>query len=73
MAWFAVPTQVADPAAATAATATWAVAEVESGGSFLAPAVLTGVKPGMRVLEDETFGPVLCVVVSSLDAQWMVC
>jgi succinate-semialdehyde dehydrogenase/glutarate-semialdehyde dehydrogenase len=28
------------------------------GGLFFSPTVLAGVKPGMRVLEEETFGPV---------------
>ncbi|RDI94593.1 NAD-dependent succinate-semialdehyde dehydrogenase [Meiothermus sp. QL-1] len=28
------------------------------GGLFYAPTVLTGIKPGMRILEEETFGPV---------------
>lgn len=28
------------------------------GGLMYAPTVLTGVKPGMRILEEETFGPV---------------
>lgn len=28
------------------------------GGLFFAPTVLSGVRPGMRVLEEETFGPV---------------
>jgi succinate-semialdehyde dehydrogenase / glutarate-semialdehyde dehydrogenase len=28
------------------------------GGLFFSPTVLTGVRPGMRVLEEETFGPV---------------
>ncbi|KAG2434268.1 hypothetical protein HXX76_007993 [Chlamydomonas incerta] len=60
-----VAEQVADPSAATAAAASWVSAEAESGGAFLAPAVLTGVQPGMRVLEEETFGPVLCVVAVS--------
>ncbi|KAG2447389.1 hypothetical protein HYH02_007717 [Chlamydomonas schloesseri] len=58
-----VPEQVADPA--TAAAATWGAAAEESGGSFMPPAVLTHLRPGMRVLEEETFGPVLCVVAVS--------
>ncbi|MGC4023812.1 MAG: NAD-dependent succinate-semialdehyde dehydrogenase [Mesorhizobium sp.] len=32
------------------------------GGTFYEPTVLTGVKPGMRILEEETFGPVAPVV-----------
>ena len=41
---------------------------VEGPGSFYAPTVLTGVGPGMAVVEDETFGPVAAVqVVDSFD------
>ena len=37
-------------------------------GWFYAPTVLTGVRPGMRVEQEEIFGPVLSVIaVSSLD------
>ncbi len=31
-------------------------------GNFVGPTVFTGVKPGMRVYEDEIFGPVLCIM-----------
>ena len=34
---------------------------VEGPGFFYPPTVLTGVKPGMTVVEDETFGPVAAV------------
>jgi acyl-CoA reductase-like NAD-dependent aldehyde dehydrogenase len=38
------------------------------GGWFYQPTVLAGVKPGMRVEQEEIFGPVLSVIrVSSLD------
>jgi len=42
-------------------------AQVKTGGRVLgglmyAPTVLTGVRPGMRILEEETFGPVAPVV-----------
>ncbi len=41
---------------------------VEGPGSFYAPTVLTGVRPGMAVVEEETFGPVAAVqVVDSFD------
>jgi acyl-CoA reductase-like NAD-dependent aldehyde dehydrogenase len=41
---------------------------VEGPGFFYPPTVLTGVKPGMAVLEEETFGPVAAVqVVDSFD------
>jgi acyl-CoA reductase-like NAD-dependent aldehyde dehydrogenase len=32
-------------------------------GAFYAPAVLTGVTPGMRIMREEIFGPVLPIVV----------
>jgi acyl-CoA reductase-like NAD-dependent aldehyde dehydrogenase len=35
-------------------------------GSFLAPTVLAGVRPGMRVLDEEVFGPV-CAVQGARD------
>ncbi|WP_316396148.1 aldehyde dehydrogenase [Bradyrhizobium sp. 33ap4] len=34
---------------------------VESGGNFMAPAILTDVTPSMQVWRDEVFGPVLAV------------
>ena len=41
---------------------------VEGPGSFYPPTVLTGVRPGMAVVEEETFGPVAAVqVVDSFD------
>ena len=43
-------------------------APVEGPGSFYPPTVLTGVRPGMAVVEEETFGPVAAVqVVGSFD------
>ncbi|MFE2985680.1 aldehyde dehydrogenase [Streptomyces sp. NPDC059262] len=33
----------------------------ELGGFFVRPTVLTGVRPGMRVVDEEVFGPVLTV------------
>jgi len=43
-------------------------ASVEGPGSFYPPTVLTGVRPGMAVVEEETFGPVAAVqVVDSFD------
>lgn len=32
------------------------------GGRFFAPSVVTGVRPGMRVLTEETFGPLAAIV-----------
>jgi acyl-CoA reductase-like NAD-dependent aldehyde dehydrogenase len=41
---------------------------VEGPGSYYPPTVLTGVRPGMAVVEEETFGPVAAVqVVDSFD------
>ncbi|MDP9020643.1 MAG: aldehyde dehydrogenase family protein, partial [Actinomycetota bacterium] len=43
-------------------------APVEGPGSFYPPTVLTGVTPGMAVVEEETLGPVAAVqVVDSFD------
>jgi malonate-semialdehyde dehydrogenase (acetylating)/methylmalonate-semialdehyde dehydrogenase len=37
-------------------------------GNFVAPTLFAGVKPGMRIYDEEIFGPVLCVVeVDTLD------
>jgi acyl-CoA reductase-like NAD-dependent aldehyde dehydrogenase len=33
----------------------------ERNGSVIAPAVLTGTKPGMKVRDEEVFGPVVCI------------
>jgi malonate-semialdehyde dehydrogenase (acetylating)/methylmalonate-semialdehyde dehydrogenase len=44
------------------------VPPVDSDGFFLGCSLLDGVEPGMKVYDDEIFGPVLCVVrVPSLD------
>ena len=43
-------------------------AKVEGPGSFYPPTVVTGVRPGMALVEEETFGPVAAVqVVDSFD------
>ena len=34
-------------------------------GNFVGPTILSGVKPGMSVYDQEIFGPVLCVVAAS--------
>ncbi|WP_068635072.1 CoA-acylating methylmalonate-semialdehyde dehydrogenase [Thauera butanivorans] len=37
-------------------------------GNFVAPTLFSGVKPGMRIYDEEIFGPVLCTLaVDSLD------
>jgi len=38
-------------------------------GLFYTPTVLTGVKPGMRVMEEETFGPVAPITPFATDAD----
>lgn len=41
---------------------------VPAGGNFVGPTILSNVKPGMRVAQDEIFGPVLSVMhVDTLD------
>jgi succinate-semialdehyde dehydrogenase/glutarate-semialdehyde dehydrogenase len=35
---------------------------LDNGGNFFEPTVLTGVKPGMPVYDEETFGPVAAVI-----------
>lgn len=43
-------------------------AKVEHGGQtneadlFIAPTILSGMKPDMRIMQEEIFGPILCVV-----------
>ncbi|HEY2706108.1 MAG TPA: aldehyde dehydrogenase family protein [Candidatus Dormibacteraeota bacterium] len=38
-------------------------------GHFVAPALVTGVAPAMRVAREEIFGPVLCVLRAADDAE----
>lgn len=40
-----------------------------SGGSFYAPTVLTGVRGGMKILEEETFGPVAPILTFTDETQ----
>ena len=48
-------------------------AKLEAGGTFdglfYQPTVLSGVKPGMRVFDEETFGPVANIVTYRSDAE----
>jgi succinate-semialdehyde dehydrogenase/glutarate-semialdehyde dehydrogenase len=39
------------------------------GGRFFDPTVLTGVEPGMRILKEETFGPVAPIVRFETEAE----
>jgi succinate-semialdehyde dehydrogenase/glutarate-semialdehyde dehydrogenase len=40
-----------------------------SNGLYFAPTVLTGVKPGMAIAQEETFGPVAPVMAFTTDAE----
>ena len=48
------------------------VAKVEGGGQYYEPTVLLGVGPGMRVWEEEVFGPVLCITAFDTDDDAVV-
>ena len=37
-------------------------APIEGPGYFLGPTLFTGVRPGMRIEQEEVFGPVLCII-----------
>merc|ERR1719343_390440 len=41
--------------------------EGDVGGAFFAPAILTGVKPGMPAFDQEIFGPVITIVEAESD------
>lgn len=56
-----VERHVADAVAKGAVAAVGGVRRADLGELFYAPTVLTGVAPGMDVMRDETFGPVLPV------------
>jgi acyl-CoA reductase-like NAD-dependent aldehyde dehydrogenase len=56
-----VERHVADALAHGAVAATGGARRSDLGELFYAPTVLTGVTPGMEVMRDETFGPVLAV------------
>ncbi|HSV52822.1 MAG TPA: CoA-acylating methylmalonate-semialdehyde dehydrogenase, partial [Burkholderiaceae bacterium] len=38
-------------------------------GNFVGPTIFSGVKPGMRIYDEEIFGPVLCLVAADTLAQ----
>jgi benzaldehyde dehydrogenase (NAD) len=48
-------------------------AKLEAGGTFdglfYKPTVLSGVKPGMRVFDEETFGPVVNLITFNTDEE----
>jgi succinate-semialdehyde dehydrogenase / glutarate-semialdehyde dehydrogenase len=39
--------------------------KIDQEGNFMKPAILTGVKPGMRCYEEEVFGPVISIITFS--------
>lgn len=51
-----------DDAVARGATLRTGGQAVEQGGTWYPPTILTGVKPEMRVMQEETFGPVIPVM-----------
>mgnify|MGYP001249289138 CR=1 FL=1 len=47
--------------------------EIPKGsGFFYPPTLLSGVKPGMRVFDEEVFGPVLCIIQASDEQEAVV-
>lgn len=68
-----------DDARDLGATVHTADVAVPSAGSWIAPTVVTGVAPGMRIVDEEIFGPVVAVqtfddedeaVASANDSRW---
>ena len=57
-----VEDQIADAVAKGARVEAGGMRRGNGKGLFFAPTVLTGVRPGMRIWEEETFGPVLPVI-----------
>jgi gamma-glutamyl-gamma-aminobutyraldehyde dehydrogenase len=53
---------VADGAEIVEGSTERAVVDAHPGGSYVAPTILTGVTPGMRIEQQEVFGPVLSVI-----------
>ncbi|WP_168625618.1 aldehyde dehydrogenase [Cryobacterium sp. BB307] len=53
---------VADGAEIVEGSTERAVVDAHPGGSYIAPTILTGVTPGMRIEQQEVFGPVLSVI-----------
>merc|ERR1712060_456141 len=43
--------------------------EGDTGGAFLAPTVLTDVKPGMVAFDKEIFGPVIAIIEAASEEQ----
>ncbi|MFT3964941.1 MAG: aldehyde dehydrogenase family protein [Sphingobium sp.] len=57
-----VAAQIADAVAGGAVIHSGGAVETLDGGLYLRPTVLTGVTPGMAIMTEETFGPVIPVV-----------
>jgi acyl-CoA reductase-like NAD-dependent aldehyde dehydrogenase len=64
-------TQLVDDAAANGAELLCGGPREIAGfpGKFIAPTILTGVEPGMRIMREEIFGPVLPVTVVADEAE----
>ena len=41
----------------------------DAPGNYVRPTVLTGVNPHMRIMQEETFGPIACITRVSSDAE----
>ncbi len=46
-----------------------ATSESDTPGNYVRPTVLVGVNPSMRIMQQETFGPIACVTRVDSDAQ----
>ncbi|MEX5729141.1 acyl-CoA reductase-like NAD-dependent aldehyde dehydrogenase [Rhodovulum iodosum] len=58
-----------DEAVAAGATAHIAPMEADDGGAYLTPQILTGVTHDMRVMRDESFGPVVGIMAVKDDEE----
>ena len=43
--------------------------ESDDGGTYVTPQILTGVDHNMRIMKDETFGPVVCIMPVANDEE----
>jgi acyl-CoA reductase-like NAD-dependent aldehyde dehydrogenase len=51
-----------DEAVESGATAHIKAFKNDDGGTYVTPQILTGVDHNMRIMKDETFGPVVCIM-----------
>jgi succinate-semialdehyde dehydrogenase / glutarate-semialdehyde dehydrogenase len=58
-----VQAQIDDAVAGGATVLTGGKVETLGGGKYLRPTVLTGVTPAMKIMREETFGPVIPVTI----------